>query len=46
MAEETLAALAGTSIVCPPLDSQLLETYFSYFIRSGGFLLPWEHNPS
>jgi thioester reductase-like protein len=33
--EETLAALAGTSIVCPPLDSKLLETYFSYFIRSG-----------
>jgi malonyl CoA-acyl carrier protein transacylase len=33
--EETLNALAGTAIVCPPLDSKLLETYFSYFIRSG-----------
>ncbi|GAB1544681.1 hypothetical protein NUACC21_73570 [Scytonema sp. NUACC21] len=33
--EHTLAALAGSSIVCPPLDSKLLNTYFSYFIRSG-----------
>jgi thioester reductase-like protein len=33
--EETLAALAETSIVCPPLDNKLLDTYFSYFIRSG-----------
>jgi thioester reductase-like protein len=32
--EETLTALAETSIVCPPLDSKLLGTYFSYFIRS------------
>jgi thioester reductase-like protein len=32
--EETLSALAETSIVCPPLDSKLLGTYFSYFIRS------------
>jgi len=32
---ETLSALAGTTIVCPPLDSKLLDTYFSYFIRSG-----------
>jgi malonyl CoA-acyl carrier protein transacylase len=33
--EATLAALEDTSIVCPPLDSQLLGTYFSYFIHSG-----------
>jgi thioester reductase-like protein len=33
--EETLAALNGTSIVCPPLDAKLLDTYFRYFIRSG-----------
>ena len=33
--EETLAALSATSIICPPLDSKLLNTYFSYFIRSG-----------
>jgi malonyl CoA-acyl carrier protein transacylase len=33
--DQTLAALAGTSIICPPLDSKLLNTYFSYFIRSG-----------
>ena len=34
---QTLAALAGTSLTCPPLDSELLRTYFSAFIR-GGFL--------
>lgn len=33
--EATLEALAGSAIVCPPLDAQLLSTYFSYFIRSG-----------
>jgi len=25
--------LAGTSIVCPPVDRQVFEGYFSYFIR-------------
>jgi thioester reductase-like protein len=34
-----LAGLANTSIVCPPVDENLLQTYFSYFIRSG-FLEP------
>jgi amino acid adenylation domain-containing protein/thioester reductase-like protein len=29
------AGLAGTSIVCPPLDAELLRVYFSYFVRSG-----------
>ena len=33
--QETVAKLAGTSIVCPRVDSKLLNTYFSYFIRSG-----------
>ncbi|NDJ19426.1 type I polyketide synthase [Myxacorys almedinensis] len=33
--EATIAALAGSSIDCPPQDAQLLSTYFSYFIRSG-----------
>lgn len=28
-------ALAGSGIFCPPLDEQLLETYFDYFVRSG-----------
>jgi thioester reductase-like protein len=33
--QETLKALAGSSIVCPPIDSQLLMTYTSYLIQSG-----------
>ncbi len=33
--KETVAGLAGTSIVCPRVDSKLLDTYFSYLIRSG-----------
>jgi thioester reductase-like protein len=33
--EETLKALAGSSIVCPPLDIQLLLTYTSYLVKSG-----------
>ncbi|MBW4513027.1 MAG: thioester reductase domain-containing protein [Scytonematopsis contorta HA4267-MV1] len=33
--DDTLAALSGTSISCPPLDQKLLEIYFKYFIRSG-----------
>jgi thioester reductase-like protein len=31
----TQNALAGSSIRCPPVNTQLLNTYFSYFIRSG-----------
>ncbi|MBD2771979.1 amino acid adenylation domain-containing protein [Iningainema tapete] len=30
--QNTLNGLAGTSIVCPPLDEQLLSTYLSYLI--------------
>ncbi|MBD1913465.1 MULTISPECIES: non-ribosomal peptide synthetase [unclassified Leptolyngbya] len=33
------AGLADINLVCPPLDDQLMTTYFSYFIRSG-FLPP------
>ena len=31
----TQNALNGSSIVCPPVNDQLLNTYFSYFTRSG-----------
>lgn len=27
--------LAGTSIICPPIDEQLLSTYLSYLIQNG-----------
>jgi thioester reductase-like protein len=33
--QNTLDGLVGTSIICPEIDSKLLNTYFSYFIRSG-----------
>ncbi|HAZ48487.1 MAG TPA: short-chain dehydrogenase [Cyanobacteria bacterium UBA11369] len=33
--QQTVASLAGTSIICPPVDSKLINTYFSHFIRSG-----------
>ncbi|WP_071188659.1 thioester reductase domain-containing protein [Trichormus sp. NMC-1] len=33
--QETLDALAGTAITCPPLDSQLLMTYTSYLVQTG-----------
>jgi len=36
----TLNALAGSDIVCPQLDAQLLSTYFAYFIRSGFLQAP------
>lgn len=32
--QATLTALAGSSIVCPPIDSSLLNTYFSYFVQT------------
>lgn len=31
----TIAALTNTSITCPPLDTELLKTYFSYFQKIG-----------
>ncbi|NEO98536.1 MAG: NAD-dependent epimerase/dehydratase family protein [Symploca sp. SIO2E9] len=33
--QNTLNGLKGTSIICPPIDDQLLSTYFSYLIHSG-----------
>src|SRR5579883_2581289 len=33
--KNTIDGLKGTSIVCPPIDSKLLKTYFSHFIHSG-----------
>ncbi|HAE06442.1 MAG TPA: polyketide synthase [Richelia sp.] len=33
--EETLNALAGSGIVCPPLDSELLMTYSAFLIQNG-----------
>ena len=34
-ANNTNSGLAGTSIICPPCDRQLLSTYFSYLIDRG-----------
>jgi thioester reductase-like protein len=31
----TLTALAGTPVACPPLEEQLFATYLSYLVRSG-----------
>ncbi|WP_414528769.1 thioester reductase domain-containing protein [Nodularia chucula] len=33
--QQTLKALSGSSIVCPPIDAQLLMTYTSYLIQTG-----------
>ena len=33
--QNTLAGLAGTSIACPPVDNEVFEAYFSYFMRTG-----------
>jgi thioester reductase-like protein len=33
--QSTLNALAGSSIVCPPIDSKLFMTYASYLVQSG-----------
>lgn len=33
--QNTIAGLAGTSISCPVMDTDLLDTYFAYFIQSG-----------
>ncbi len=38
--QETVASLAGTSIICPPVDSKLLNTYFSHFIESSFLATP------
>ncbi|HLO47640.1 MAG TPA: amino acid adenylation domain-containing protein [Kamptonema sp.] len=33
----TLDGLRDTSIVCPPVNAKLIQTYFSYFTQSGFF---------
>ncbi|MEH2121060.1 MAG: hypothetical protein V7K46_23445 [Nostoc sp.] len=33
--QATQTALAKSSIICPPVDTKLLNTYFDYFISSG-----------
>lgn len=33
--EETMRALAGTGLVCPPVDEPLLNKYLDYFIKIG-----------
>lgn len=38
--QDTVTALAQTDIQCPPIDTQLLKTYFSYFIHSGFLKVP------
>ncbi len=37
--QNTLDELTNTSIICPPIDTDLLKTYFSYLIQSN-FLNP------
>lgn len=39
--QNTLNALGETSIICPPVTTQLLNVYFSYFKRSG-FIKNWD----
>ncbi|MFF9087418.1 type I polyketide synthase [Streptomyces sp. NPDC014991] len=34
---ETEAALAGSGIVCPPVDEELFARYVRYFVRTGHF---------
>lgn len=41
----TLAGLTGSSISCPKADSDLLGTYFSYFIQSGFMDAPGKKDP-
>ena len=38
--QNTLDGLAGTSIACPPVDNQVFEAYFSYFVRTGFLSAP------
>lgn len=38
--QNTLTGLAGTSIVCPPIDRKLLHIYFSYLMRHGFLNVP------
>ncbi|WP_267145337.1 hypothetical protein [Nostoc commune] len=42
--QNTLTGLAETTIICPPLDTELLTTYLSYLIRSGFLEHPSNHS--
>jgi thioester reductase-like protein len=43
--QNTIAGLAGTSISCPAMDTDLLNTYFTYFIQSGFLDRPEQPQP-
>ncbi|NJL38965.1 MAG: hypothetical protein HC899_21130 [Leptolyngbyaceae cyanobacterium SM1_4_3] len=43
--QQTLQALAETSITCPPVNAQLLQTYFAYFVQSGFLNVPSHVHP-
>ncbi len=43
---ETLKALVGSQLDCPPVNSDLLNTYFSYFLKSGLLEKPAKLNNS
>lgn len=38
--QNTLNGIAGSSIICPPIDDKLLSTYLSYLIDSGLVVAP------
>ncbi|KJH70639.1 non-ribosomal peptide synthetase family protein [Aliterella atlantica] len=42
--QNTLTGLAETTIICPPLNRQLLTTYLSYLIRNGCLKHPPKHS--
>jgi amino acid adenylation domain-containing protein/thioester reductase-like protein len=42
--QNAIEGLAGTAIFCPPIDTALLDLYFSYFIQSGFLEAPNPHN--
>ncbi len=41
--QNTLIGLVGTSLVCPPVNAELLSNYLSYFIRSSFLEFPDFH---
>jgi thioester reductase-like protein len=42
--QNTLNGIAGTSIICPPVDAELFSTYFSYLIQIGFLNSPQIHH--
>ncbi|HEV8580084.1 MAG TPA: thioester reductase domain-containing protein [Thermoanaerobaculia bacterium] len=42
---QTRRALAGSGIVCPPLDADLFRAYLDYFVRTGFFPPPAQAHP-